>query len=588
MTFARILVPSLAAIVLVALMSASVRDTSPVMDELVGPAVGVAELRDGDTGFRDVHPPLARHLLALPLLGSSLAMPFDSSKCASFGSEAICANHAAIGAFYSRSIENPDALLTRARAVNWVLAALAMIAAAAVARRVAGYRAQVIVFALFLTSPVWISNGALATIDMPYTAACVFASAALTLFRAGGSRAAFAAFVAACAAALLAKFAALPWLSGFTLVFALDAVFSRREPYEALLAGRVRGLAAVAVAALVAGLGAFALIALYAACAPAHDIVDSFRMMLARVNDGHGAYLFGEISKFGWRWYFPAVWLLKSPVGTTVAALAALAIYARRARSRPVNLSIPEKDAPPDLAAFALPAVVFGLAAVFSKVNIGVRYLLPIYPAIFIGIGITLARWIEESSTDGGSRRAPAFLIAFIIAANLVELLAIHPRDLSFVTIAAGGPARASRYVSDSNVDWGQDLPALRQTMERVGAKSVVLGWFGVAPPEAYGVRYQPLVSYFGAPNPDAAGDESVPDWLAVSLSFTTGQYVPDLLWLRDREPDARAGWSILLYDIARDANAHRRLAEIYERRGFPVTAARHRERAARIESSAN
>ncbi|MCL4233192.1 MAG: hypothetical protein KJ042_01595 [Deltaproteobacteria bacterium] len=584
MKSAPLVVSALAAIILVALMSASVRDTSPVMDELVGPAVGVAELRDGDTGFRDVHPPLARHLLALPLLGSHLRMPFDSSKCSEFASETICLNHAAIGAFFAKSVDNPDALLTRARAVNWALAALAMIATAAVARRAAGLRAQVIVLVLFLTSPVWISNGAIATNDMPYAAMCVFASAALTAFRAGGSRRAFAAFVLASAAAFLAKFAALPWLGGLALVVALDAI-AKREPYEALVGGRLRGAVAVAVAAFGAGLGALALIALYSLLVPAHPIADSFRMMLARVNDGHGAYLFGEITKFGWRWYFPAVWLLKSPMGTTVAAFAALAIHAGMSRGRS-DFVAPARGLPPDFAAFALPAVVFGLFAVMSKVNIGVRYLLPIYPVIFVGIGVTLARWVEQSSMSDGSRRAPAFLIAFVIAANLVELLSIHPRDLSFMTIAAGGPARASRYVSDSNVDWGQDLPALRRTMERVGAKTVVLGWFGVAPPEAYGVRYQPLVSYFGAPNPDTASAGDAPDWLAVSLSFTTGQYVPDLMWLRDREPDARAGWSILLYDIARDANAQRRLAEIYERRGFPATAARHRERAARIESS--
>ncbi|MCC6157273.1 MAG: hypothetical protein IT350_04415 [Deltaproteobacteria bacterium] len=585
MKSAHLVVSALAAIILVALMSASVRDTSPVMDELVGPAVGVAELRDGDTGFRDVHPPLARHLFALPLFSTSLRMPFDSSRCAAFASETLCANHAAIGAFFAKSVDNPDALLTRARAVNWVFAALAMIAAAAVARRVADLRAQVIVLALFLTSPVWISNGALATIDMPYTAMCVFASAALTAFRGSGSRALFAAFVVASAAAFLAKFAALPWLGGLALVVVLDAV-AKRGPYETLFAGRVRGVAAVAVAALVAGIGAFAVIGLYATFVPGHDLADSFRMMLSRMNDGHGAYLFGEISKFGWRGYFPAVWLLKSPAGTTVAVLAALAIYARTARRHPPDDSALARNAPPDLAAFALPAVVFGLFAVMSKVNIGVRYLLPIYPAIFIGVGVTLARAVDAVAEHVGLRRVPAFLIAFMISANLVELMAVHPRELSFVTVAAGGPARAARYVSDSNVDWGQDLPALRRTMERVGAPRVVLGWFGVAPPEAYGVRYQPLVSYFGVSNPDEESTGEVPDWLAVSLSFTTGQYVPDLLWLRDREPDARAGWSILLYDFSRDANAHRRLAEIYERRGFPVTAARHRERAVRIESA--
>src|SRR5207248_11073005 len=59
----------------------------------------------------------------------------------------------------------------------------------------------------------------------------------------------------------------------------------------------------------------------------------------------------------------------------------------------------------------------------------------------------------------------------------------------------AGGPANGFRYLADSNVDWGQDLPALRAAFERVGARRPLLSYFGSAPLNAYGVTADPWLS---------------------------------------------------------------------------------------------
>ena len=111
----------------------------------------------------------------------------------------------------------------------------------------------------------------------------------------------------------------------------------------------------------------------------------------------------------------------------------------------------------------------------------------------------------------------------------------------------------------DSNLDWGQDLPALAAVMDEKGIETVNLAYFGKAVPEKYGVRYQPLPGYLrfmdgielNAYNPYTPE----PGWYAISAtSLRLGLTLPgseDLYaYFRGREPDGRAGYSIYLYHV--------------------------------------
>ena len=60
----------------------------------------------------------------------------------------------------------------------------------------------------------------------------------------------------------------------------------------------------------------------------------------------------------------------------------------------------------------------------------------------------------------------------------------------------AGSWPNWSNILVDSNLDWGQDLPALRAKMDELGIETVNLAYFGKGVPEAYGIRYRPLPGY--------------------------------------------------------------------------------------------
>jgi hypothetical protein len=103
----------------------------------------------------------------------------------------------------------------------------------------------------------------------------------------------------------------------------------------------------------------------------------------------------------------------------------------------------------------------------------------------------------------------------------------------------------------DSDLDWGQDLRRLKDTLAARGIDSVTTAYFGSAVPEMYGIPVRKKWKR----------DEPVHGWFVVSLTLrqrgdaTLRRRVwtlyPDALsWLDAYEPEARIGKSLLLYRI--------------------------------------
>jgi hypothetical protein len=119
-----------------------------------------------------------------------------------------------------------------------------------------------------------------------------------------------------------------------------------------------------------------------------------------------------------------------------------------------------------------------------SHLNIGLRHVLPVYPFLFIFLGVAAAR---------GYRRWPGpsrwIIAAFILALSL-ETLAAFPDFIPFFNIAAGGSRGGLRLLGDSNIDWGQELPDLARWQQHHPDRLIYLAYFGTADPHYYGIRY--------------------------------------------------------------------------------------------------
>ena len=100
----------------------------------------------------------------------------------------------------------------------------------------------------------------------------------------------------------------------------------------------------------------------------------------------------------------------------------------------------------------------------------------------------------------------------------------------------------------DSNVDWGQDLKRLKAFVEKNNIKKIRVDYFGGGDVGHYlGDRAAIWHSDMG----------QEPGWYAISATFVQNSLYykitegkPDYQWLREREPDARVGYSILIYNI--------------------------------------
>jgi hypothetical protein len=124
------------------------------------------------------------------------------------------------------------------------------------------------------------------------------------------------------------------------------------------------------------------------------------------------------------------------------------------------------------------------------------------------------------------------------------------PHFLSYFNEAAGGPSYGARLLHDSNVDWGQDLLRLGRWQQAHGVPQIVLGYWGGAQPEAYGVVWRPLE------REQAAADTPPPGVYAVSVNRLIDMKKavridgadPRLDWLDRFQPADRVGGSIYIY----------------------------------------
>jgi hypothetical protein len=294
------------------------------------------------------------------------------------------------------------------------------------------------------------------------------------------------------------------------------------------------------------------------------------RHVLAHNQSGHPAFLLGEYSQDGWWYYFPVAFLLKTPLGTLATIGASLAFFR-------VGSPLSRRAA----VFLLLPPALFFAAGMAARLNIGLRHVLPAYPFLLV-LGARLGTILR------GRNLGACLLISVLPGLTAVSVLRVVPHQLAYFNELTGGPAEGYRYLSDSNIDWGQDLQGVKAYMGRERLPMIYLSYFGMAPPEYYGIKYQYVPAVLTPPPesqdqmPLAAGR----DVLAISVFNLQGTFFPDkatFRWLLSRTPVAKIGYSIYVYDLTGDAEGHRQLAEVYRKNGLTDLERHQRRKAAAL-----
>jgi 4-amino-4-deoxy-L-arabinose transferase-like glycosyltransferase len=256
---------------------------------------------------------------------------------------------------------------------------------------------------------------------------------------------------------------------------------------------------------------------------PAGEFVEGLREVVRNNHHGRPAWFLGRIYPNGGnKLYYPVTILLKWPLILLLMVILSLVLGVRRTSSDSGDL----------LMMMTFPLVYFALALT-STYNIGERHILPLYPfALLISGGV----WEHMRR----SRLAPT-LVVLALCLNAADVLRYAPDYLSYFNISVK-PKESWQLLTDSNLDWGQGLIALRTYEQQHPHQVVHLAYFGTIDPALYGVRSVPL-------NP---GEEPT-GTIVIGGTMLSGQTLSDpsgYRWLWSYPPEGLINHSMWLYDI--------------------------------------
>jgi len=264
-------------------------------------------------------------------------------------------------------------------------------------------------------------------------------------------------------------------------------------------------------------------------------------MVGQRAAGGNTNYFLGQISSAGWWYYFPVVFFLKEPIPSLILILMAL-IFGITGFSKIRNWKIKNiKDyLGTHFAEFAmLIFVVFYWAySMHSKLNIGVRHILPTLPFIYILATAGLKNLVNK-------KKIILILVLILLGWYFLEMVWAYPFYLSYFNQFGGGVFGGYKYVTDSNYDWGQDLKRLKDFVEEKNISKIAVDYFGGGD-TGYYLKNKAVNWSSDKGNPKDKGI----DWLAISVN--TIQSFNNYPWLRAQrdifQPDFKAGTSIFIY----------------------------------------
>ena len=522
---------------------ATYRVFNQTYDEPAHIACGMEWLDQGQFRYEHQHPPLARVAVALgPYLAGIRSFGFDS----------MYAEGNAI--LYARDRYFWTLALARMGILPFFVIACALVWFWS--RRLFGTGAALASTLLFTMLPPILAHSGLATTDMA-CATFVFASIyafSRWLERPGWRQGLF--LGASTALAALSKLSSLVFVPACMLAVLLLYWFIERPRLAAFRREALRRTGSLIFA------GAISLLAIWAgyrfsvgrvtveerpygtidrflpeSSLPAYEFFDGIGEAEYHSTRGHESWLLGEYREDGWWYFFPVVLAVKTPIAFLLLWCIGLFWLARHSAPK-----IRWQEWAPGVCAAAILAV-----SMLSRIDLGVRHILSIYPLLAMLAGLGLTRLLQA----GRARRAAAGWGVALTLWLVVSSLWSHPDYLACFNESVGG--KPERVLAESDLDWGQDLQRLSDKLKQLGAKEVTLAYFGTADLNRHGLpAILPLPTY-----------RRTTGWVAVSLHSTTisaaaigktqHTSTSPLSWLDEEKPVTRVGKSIDLYYLPAD-----------------------------------
>jgi 4-amino-4-deoxy-L-arabinose transferase-like glycosyltransferase len=379
---------------------------SATTDESVHLAAGFSYWQTRDFRMNQEHPPLAKLIAALPLLFihpkfDTNANDWNTAAEYPFGFSFLYGNDA-------------DRLLFWSRTAMVGLAAIGLLVTFLWARDLFGMPAGLFAAGLYAFSPNLLGHGMLVTTDVPLA---VFTVLTLYLFWKGRD---------VCAGLALGAAMASKFSGAFLPVVVIILSFARYGR------GAVKRLCITGITSLLVIQASFLF---------SESPLLYFRNMRF-VNANHVRqypfYLFGQLQPEGWWYYFLAAFAVKATIPTLLVIFAAV-IHARSGLvDRWGELIL--------MTSIAFYMLVISIGAD----QIGVRYVLPILPLLFV--------WTSRIVASLARSRVGIGILAVLLLWQAWAATHAFPNYIPYFNELAGGPVGGQALLDDSNVDWGQSI----------------------------------------------------------------------------------------------------------------------------------
>ena len=529
----RWVIPVLLCAIYVAECTWFIRTQSLTFDEPVHVTAGLEAWRDGRFTRWNDHPPLQRLLCTLPLLSSKYQITVEGQP----------------DAYRVTAVEpDPQSLAWPGRAVSVLLGIVLALSLWWAALKTFSAGAANFVLALYVFSPALVAHFSMITTDGAGTLMIFATALQLVRWRRDPSRLQTITLGIVLGLLLLAKFYTPPMFLiavGWMLVLTPEScTFNPRRWNWG------KTVAAVVIALFVLWAGYFFHVSRltirngeltatfphreepivkkvyspinFSIPVPAGEYLEGLRIVALHNHRGHRSYFLGQVSeKGGWKSYYPVVMLVKWPTVVLFCIVVAVVLAAMRRVQLPRDTFV--------MASFP---VVFMVFAIFSRIDIGDRHILPLYPFALLFCGL-LGRLPEQ-------RRGLVILLLLTIGAHVADSLRYAPGYISYFNLFVTRD-HGYKLLSDSNVDWGQGLLSVKKYEDEHPGTTIHLAYWGSMDPQLYGVHAVAL-----PPGERPQGT------VIVSATAFTGQFLPDpnsYRWLENFRSQGSLDHGLLIFD---------------------------------------
>jgi Dolichyl-phosphate-mannose-protein mannosyltransferase len=226
--------------------------------------------------------------------------------------------------------------------------------------------------------------------------------------------------------------------------------------------------------------------------------------------EGHApVYLLGKLSQRGWWYYFPVAFGLKTPLALFPLLVMASLVAKPYIKRYPLD----------EIALISAAVAIFTFFTFFCTAQIGVRYLLPVYPLVYVFIGKVA---LHVPARGARAFRAAVLGLVLWFAASS---LSFFPHYISYFNEVIGDRKNMYKYLADSNVDWRQDAYYLQAYLDKHKGEAIHV---------------------------DPRDPTSGTVIMSVNALVARDGSAETTRWLRDNfKPVGRIGYSMLIYDIS-------------------------------------